>query len=94
MATSKQEQTYNKVIEYYSLADQLIRAVEDSSHKLSSDQFEIIEDMVHCLETCADEVTTQYIDFVKNGESEELTDNIRQSLNKIPPKLRNVKIKS
>ncbi len=87
MATSKQEQTYNKVIEYYAMADRLIRVAEDSSHKLSAKQFDIIEDLVSCLEDCADEITTQYIEFVKNGQSEELADYIRESLNKITAKV-------
>ncbi len=93
MATSKQEQTYNKVVEYYGMADRLIRSVENSSHRLSSKQFEIVEDLVNCLETCADEITTSYIDFVKNGESEKSSDQIRESFNKISSKVEECKNK-
>jgi gas vesicle protein len=87
MATSKQEQLYNEIVEYYSYADRLIAAVQDSSHKLSEQQFSIIEDVVTKLEECADQLTTQYIDFIKNGESENTTDIVRQALNKIMAKI-------
>ena len=56
MATSKQEQLYNEIVEYYSYADRLIRAIEDSDHKLASQQFAIIEEVVVRLEECADQL--------------------------------------
>ncbi|MBU6339318.1 MAG: hypothetical protein KGQ36_05065 [Rickettsiales bacterium] len=87
MATSKQEQLYNEIVEYYSFADRLIAAVQDSSHKLSEQQFAIIEDVVTKLEECADQLTTQYIEFIKNGESEKTTELVRVSLNKIMAKV-------
>lgn len=87
MATSKQEQLYNEIVEYYSYADRLIAAVQDSSHKLSEQQFTIIEDVVNKLEDCADQLTTQYIEFIKNGESENTTELVRTALNKIMAKV-------
>lgn len=87
MATSKQEQLYNEIVEYYSFADRLIAAVQDSTHKLSEKQFAIIEDVVNKLEECADQLTTQYIEFIKNGESEKVTTIVRNSLNKIMAKI-------
>lgn len=87
MPTSKQEQIYNKVVEYYGMADRLIRSVETSSHRLSSQQFEIIEDLVICLENSADDITNKYIEYVKNGEPKEVEDDIRQSLNNIMAKI-------
>lgn len=87
MATSKQEQLYNEIVEYYSFADRLITAVQDSSHKLSEQQFSIIEDVVNKLEECADQLTTQYIEFIKNGESEKTTELVRLALNKIMAKI-------
>jgi hypothetical protein len=83
MATSKQEQLYNEIIEYYNYADLLIKAIEDSSHKLASQQFMIIEDAVSRLEECADKLAGQYIEFVKNGESETITETVRTSINDI-----------
>ena len=87
MATSKQEQIYNEIVEYYSYADRLIAAIEDSEHKLASQQFLIIEEVVVRLEECADKLTTQYIEFVKNGESEKVTEAIRVALNGIATKI-------
>ena len=87
MATSKQEQLYNEIVEYYSFADRLIASIQDSSHKLSEQQFSIIEEVVIKLEECADQLTTQYIEFIKNGQSEKITDIVRQSLNKIMSKI-------
>ena len=87
MATSKQEQLYNEIVEYYSYADRLIRAVEDSKHKLSSQQFTIIEEVIVRLEDCADKLTTQYIDFIKNGESNKILESVRESLNSISQKI-------
>jgi len=87
MATSKQEQIYNEIIEYYAYADRLIRAVEDSSHKLAAQQFAIAEDVTNRLEECADQLTSQYIEFVKNGESEVITEAVRSALNNISSKI-------
>lgn len=87
MATSNQEQLYNEILEYYAYADRLIRAVEDSSHKLAHQQFSIAEEVSERLEECADQLTSQYIDFIKNGESPQLVEKIRSSLNSISQKI-------
>ena len=87
MATSQQEQLYNEIVEYYAYADRLIRAVEDSSHKLASQQFAIVEEVTSRLEDCAEKLTTQYIEFVKGGESSAIIDAVRNSLNDISSKL-------
>lgn len=87
MATSKQEQLYNEIVEYYAYADRLIRAIEDSEHKLADQQFAIVEEVATRLEDCADQLTTQYIDFVKNGESEKTIESVRSALNGIMAKL-------
>ena len=87
MATSKQEQTYGKIVEYYSYADRLVKAVEDDAHELSSEQFSVIEEVVIRLEECADQLTSQYIEFIKNGESDKVIESVRTSLNNIMSKL-------
>ena len=87
MATARQEQLYNEIVEYYSYADRLIRAVEDSSHKLASQQFEIVEEVVNRLEDCADKLTNQYIEFVKSGESKETLEVVRSALNDVSAKI-------
>ncbi|MES2961545.1 MAG: hypothetical protein V4694_04085 [Pseudomonadota bacterium] len=87
MATSKQEQLYNEIVEYYAYADRLIRAVEDSTHKLAEQQFAIVEEVATRLEDCADKLTTQYIDFVKTGQPDKVIEEVRKSLNGIASKI-------
>jgi hypothetical protein len=87
MATSRQERTYNEIIEYYNYADRLIRAIDDKTHNLAEEQFTIVEDVVDSLEKYADQLTTQYIEFVKNGTSEDIIENIRNALNAIMAKI-------
>lgn len=81
MATASQEQLYNKIIEYYAYADRLIREAENSSHKLSEQQFAIIEEATARLEDYADRLATHYINFVKHGWSEESLNAVRTTLN-------------
>lgn len=87
MATSRQEKTYNEIIEYYNYADRLIKASEDISHKLAGEQFVIVESIVDMLEKHADQLTTQYIEYVKNGESQEIVETVRLTLNDIMGKI-------
>jgi len=87
MATSKQEQLYNEIIEYYSYAERLAAAVEDSSHELAEKQFAIIEEISSRLEESTDQLTTQYIEFVKNGESQEIVEAVREALNNVSSKI-------
>jgi hypothetical protein len=93
MATSKQEQLYNEIVEYYAYADRLIRAVEDSTHKLAEQQFAIVEEVATRLEDCADKLTTQYIDFVKSGQPDKIIEEVRKSLNGIASKIEECRTK-
>jgi ATP-dependent protease HslVU (ClpYQ) peptidase subunit len=70
-------------VEYYSFADRLVRAVEDSSHSLAAEQFSIIENIVTQLEEYTDQITSQYIEYVKNGESEKVLELVRNAMNNI-----------
>lgn len=87
MATSRQEKTYNEIIEYYNYADRLIKAAQDSSHNLASEQFVVIEEIVDELEKCADQLTTQYIAHVKSDESGLNIDSLHNILHKINAKI-------
>jgi hypothetical protein len=94
MATSKQEQLYNEIIEYYGFADRLLAALEESDHELASKQFHLLEELTSKLEECADILTTRYIEFVKNGNSEKISEEIRKSLNEIEVKITECKNKT
>lgn len=87
MATAKQEQLYNEIVEYYVYADRLISAIENEQHEMAENQFNIVEDIVSKLEDCADKLAVQYIDFVKKGESQHLIDLVRTALNEISSKI-------
>lgn len=87
MATSKQEQVYNEIVEYYAFSDRMILAVQDSSHRLAEQQFAIVEEMTTRLEEYADQLATQYIEFVTKGSSEKSLEAIRIALNGIASKI-------
>jgi hypothetical protein len=87
MATAKQEQLYNEIVEYYVYADRLISSIENEQHDLAENQFHIVEEVVCKLEDCADKLAVQYIDFVKKGESREIIDMVRLALNEISAKI-------
>lgn len=87
MATTAQEKTYNKIIEYYNYADELIRIAENSKTGLSQEQFDIIEDLVEVIEKSADKLTQEYIEFVRGSESEEILSETRKSINDISSKI-------
>ena len=87
MATSKQEQLYNEIIEYYDFADKLIQIVENSKDELAEQQFEIIEEAISRFEKCADFLANQYIEYVKTGETSVILESTRSSLQEISAKI-------
>jgi hypothetical protein len=87
MATAKQEQLYNEIVEYYVYADRLITAIDSENAQLSEDQFNIVEEVVSKLEDCADKLAVQYIEFVKSGESKAVIELVRSALNDISAKI-------
>jgi len=87
MATSKQEHLYNEIVEYYNFADQLIDTIEDSKDDIPEAHAEIVETLVENLEKYADQLSSQFVEFVKNGDSKEVVDSMRSSLNSIIEKI-------
>jgi len=87
MATSKQEQLYNEIIEYYDFADKLIQIVENSKDELAEQHFEIIEEAISRFEKCADFLANQYIEYIKTGEASSIIDATRSSLQEISAKV-------
>lgn len=83
MATARQEQIYNDIIQYYNYIDELIRVAEDSSHELSEEQFNIIEETIKSLEKSADFLANEYIEYIKYSESDKLIEATRSSLSDI-----------
>lgn len=84
MATAKQEQLYNQIIEYYNYSNRLITEVEDSSSEVSEEQFMIVENAVESLEKCADQLTALYIKFIQHGDqNREILDEVKKNFNDI-----------
>ncbi|NBX53409.1 MAG: hypothetical protein EBT63_07170 [Proteobacteria bacterium] len=74
MATSKQEQLYNEIIQYYDFAEKLVQIAENSQDEIAEQQFEIIQEAIERFEKCADFLANQYIEYVKTGERSSLRD--------------------
>ncbi len=83
MATSKQEHLYNEIVEYYNFADKLIDTIEDGKDNIPEGQIKAVEEVVENLEKYADQLSSQFVEFVKNGGSKEVVDDIRHALNAI-----------
>ncbi len=88
MATSKQEKTYNEIIEYYNYADKLVRCVEDDKDDFAQKRFEIVEDVVENIEKCTDKLSEHYIEYVKGGEPQEMLVVVKSCLTEIMVKLK------
>jgi hypothetical protein len=87
MTTAQQEQLYNEIIKYYDFADKLINIVEESKDNFPDEQIYIIEAIVENLEECTDELTTNFIEFVKNRNNMESKEMISLTLNRIIVKI-------
>lgn len=91
MATSRQEKTYNEIIEYYNFADKLILEAETATHNLADQQFDRIEKIVETLEKCADELTSKYIEYVKSDDPSQVSESVRLNFNQILAKVEQCK---
>jgi hypothetical protein len=89
MSALEKEKIYNEIIEYYQFAERLLNAVSEDSNINSSQQFEIIENLVENLEDSVEKLSLSYIEIIKNGYSSELIQQIRESLNQISALIEN-----
>lgn len=83
MSTIDQEKIYNDIIEYYSFAQRLLHVIENDSNEFLDQHFDIINDVIIKLEKSVENLSIYYIEIIKNGNSSELLQKIRQSLNEI-----------
>jgi hypothetical protein len=83
MSNINQEKVYNDIIEYYNFAQRLLDAVDNDSNQFSNQEFEIINSIIINLENAVEKLSTNYIEIVKNGYSNDLIQRIRESLNEI-----------
>jgi len=68
-SNNRQEETYNKIIGFYDLAEDLIDTVEDKATVDPISQLEFIEPIVNQIEEATDELATQYRDFIRTGKT-------------------------
>lgn len=83
MSTINQEKIYNDIIEYYSFAQRLLNVIENDSNEFLDQHFDIINDVIIKLEKSVENLSINYIEIIKNGNSSELIQKIRESLNEI-----------
>ncbi len=83
MSTINQEKIYNDIIEYYSFAQRLLNVIENDSNEFLDQHFDIINDVIIKLENSVENLSINYIEIIKNGNSSELIQKIRESLNEI-----------
>ena len=65
----RQEDTYNKIIGFYDLAEELIDTVEDKSTADPISQLEFIEPIVQQIEEATDNLAAEYRDFIRTGKA-------------------------
>jgi len=83
MSTISHEKIYNDIIEYYSFAHRLLNVIENDSNEFLDQHFDIINDVIVKLEKSVENLSINYIEIIKNGNSSELIQKIRESLNEI-----------
>jgi hypothetical protein len=83
MSTCIQEKIYDDIIEYYSFAQRLLNVIENDSHEFLDQHFDIINGIIVKLEKLVEDLSINYIEIIKNGNSSELIQKIRESLNEI-----------
>jgi len=91
MNKSKQEEIYNGIMEFYSFAQKLLSAAENNG--LNPNQLEIIEKLIENIEINTDNLTSEYIDLIKNEASYISLDYINQIFDMIIAKIEESQIK-
>lgn len=83
MSIPNQEELYKEILKYFNYAEELISIVENSDQEFAIQQFAIVEEVALCLEKCADKLSCDYIEFLKNGKSPEISDSMILMFNEI-----------
>ena len=81
MATSKQEKIYNQIVQYYNFADKLLNLLEENKDDQEIEKYiEVVESIVEYLEDFTNDLSLKYIEFVKNGDENNLAQEIKDLL--------------
>ena len=89
MISASQKEIYQKISTYLDLAEELVLLAESNKNLHSKIQFEYIEKFVFHLECLTDKLAILYLDFLKNGKSSEITQEIRKTFNEISSLIQN-----
>jgi hypothetical protein len=72
MATHKQENIYNKIMKYYNFIDQLIDLSHDEENLKQNQEFQLVSSIIKILEECADDMAVEFINYIKEPQSEHI----------------------
>jgi hypothetical protein len=72
MATHKQENIYNKIMKYYNFIDQLIDLSHDEENLKQNQEFQLVNSIIKILEECADDMAVEFINYIKEPQSEHI----------------------
>lgn len=82
MISSNKEDVYNQIIEYFDFSQKLVESI-DKNFTLTNHEFNEIDKIIINLENKFDQLTLLYIDIFKNGYTDTLFQQIRDTLNNI-----------
>ncbi|MFT4717741.1 MAG: hypothetical protein ACI9IL_000057 [Rickettsiales bacterium] len=83
MATNKQEDIYNKIMKYYNFIDQLIDLSQDDPELQRDAEFKIVQSIIKTLENCADDMSEEFINYIKQPRSEKIKTNTLVAIDKV-----------
>jgi hypothetical protein len=83
MATHKQENIYNKIMKYYNFIDQLIDLSHNEEELKKDKEFSVIKSTMDVLEECADEMAIEFINYIKEPQSEKIKTKALVTIDKI-----------
>jgi hypothetical protein len=76
----KSNEIYQKILEYYDYAEQLIDKMEEFQGTKDDSDLLLIEQMILELENCGDHLSELYIELVKSDNSADITNKINAEL--------------
>jgi hypothetical protein len=83
MATHKQEDIYNKIMKYYNFIDQLIDLSHEDPELKRDAEFKIVQSIIKTLEHCADDMSKEFINYIKQPRSEQIKTNTLVAIDKV-----------
>ena len=71
----------NQIVQYYNFADKLLNLLEENKDDQEIEKYiEVVESIVEYLEDFTNDLSLKYIEFVKNGDENNLAQEIKDLL--------------